>query len=332
MSLEKWTTDCQDAPPCGVSLDFDTEFLALEQLLLGKPERQYGDTIIAAEQPDWRAVRSQAEGLLPKSKDLRVAVSLLRGAVQAEGIAGMVAPLQLMRHMVDHWWDHVHPKIEVDGDVDPFMRANAISLLSDRDGFLRELRNAVFLDVRGIRVSVKDAEIALGVEDVASGGQINRDQLTGLMGEAFASNASVFDTVNTCGAVLTEINQICQEKFGTANAPDLVGILRLFSSVTKAVEGVRRSAAGEPTDESLGGVPEKGEDGSPYSIKSRADAIRSIDAICRFFEQNEPANPAPIFLKRAKKLVGMSFLDIIKDMAPDSLPRIGIISGENNES
>jgi type VI secretion system protein ImpA len=332
MSAEKWFLDCENDPPCGVSLDFDPEFLALEQLLLGKPERQYGDTVIPAEQPDWRAVRTQADTLLSRSKDLRVAVSLLRGGVQAEGLSGMVAPLQLIQQMVNQWWDQVHPKLEIDGVSDPFMRANAISLLSDRDGFLRELRNSTFIDARGIRVSIKDAEIALGVQDVAPGGSITRDQLTGLMGEAVESNANTFDMINTCGPLLVEINRICQEKLGSENAPDLVGILRLFSNLTTAIQGVQRAGVGELAAGSVQNLHANGEQGSPYAINSRADAIRSIDAICRFFEQNEPANPAPIFLKRAKKLVGMSFLDIIKDMAPDSLPRIGIIFGENNES
>jgi type VI secretion system protein ImpA len=332
MSLEKWLSDCQADAPCGVALDFDPDFLALEQLTLGKPERQYGDTIIPAEQPDWRAVRSQAEALLAKSKDLRLAVSLLRGNVQAEGLRGMVEPLKLLRHMVDQWWEPVFPLAQIDGESDPYMRANAIALLADRDGFLKELRNALFIESRGMRVLMKDAEIALGVQEVAAGGQITRDQLTGLMGEAFEADATVFENANTCGALLVEINQICQQKFGPQNAPDLVGILRLFSTLTAAIDGVQRTAAGEDVAASPQSLSATGEEGSPYAIKNRADAIRSIDAICRFFEQNEPANPAPIFLKRAKKLVGMSFLDIIKDMAPDSLPRIGIISGENNES
>jgi type VI secretion system protein ImpA len=332
MSAEKWMVECQDVPPCGISLDFDPEFLALEQLLLGKPERQYGDTVIPAEQPDWRAVRTQADALLSKSKDLRIAVSLLRGSVQSEGASGMIEPLRLIQHMLSQWWDQVHPQIEVDGVSDPFMRANAVSLLSDRDGFLKELRNLTFIEMRGIRVSIKDAEIALGVQDVAPGGAITRDQLTGLMGEAIEANPSTFETINTCGAILVEISRICQEKMGAENAPDLVGILRLFASLTTAIDGVQLAASGAQSTGDSQTAEVSAEAHSPYSIKSRADAIRSIDAICKFFEQNEPANPAPIFLKRAKKLVGMSFLDIIKDMAPDSLPRIGIISGENNES
>jgi type VI secretion system protein ImpA len=332
MSLQEWLAESKDAPPCGPALDFDADFLALEQLLLGKPERQYGDTIIPAEQPDWRSVRSIAGALIAKSKDLRVAVSLLRGGIQSSGVEGMVEPLELIRHMLDQWWDQVHPRLEVDGEVDPYMRSNATSLLSDRDGFLRELRSVTFLESRGIRVLIKDAELALGTQDVGSDFAITRDQLRGLIAEALELNPDAFNSINTCGALLVEINRICQEKFEQQNAPDLVGVLRLFSSFTAAITSARQALTAAEISENASDQLPNGENGSPFSIKNRTDAIRSIDAICRYFEQNEPASPAPIFLRRAKKLVGMSFLDIIKDMAPDSLPRIGIISGESNES
>jgi type VI secretion system protein ImpA len=46
----------EDAP-CGPDLEYDAEFLALEDAARGKAEQQFGDTIIPAEDPDWRKVQ-----------------------------------------------------------------------------------------------------------------------------------------------------------------------------------------------------------------------------------------------------------------------------------
>jgi len=68
-------------------------------------------------------------------------------------------------------------------------------------------------------------------------------------------------------------------------------------------------------------------------IASRQDAIRAIDAIAAFFRKNEPSSPIPLLLDRAKRLVSKSFLEVLEDIAPDSLTQVrqlgGIKSDEN---
>lgn len=58
--------------PCGPDCGYDSDFLALSQAVAGKPEQQFGDTIIPAVEPDWRAVEQMASDLLGRTKDLRV--------------------------------------------------------------------------------------------------------------------------------------------------------------------------------------------------------------------------------------------------------------------
>ncbi|MBS1173145.1 MAG: type secretion system protein TssA, partial [Proteobacteria bacterium] len=54
-------------------------------------------------------------------------------------------------------------------------------------------------------------------------------------------------------------------------------------------------------------------------IRSREDAIRLLDKVCAYLDRNEPSNPAPLLIQRAKRLMTMSFVDIIRDMAPDGV-------------
>ncbi|MGL5001458.1 MAG: ImpA family type VI secretion system protein, partial [Casimicrobium sp.] len=72
--------------------------------------------------------------------------------------------------------------------------------------------------------------------------------------------------------------------------------------------------------------------GVPGRLASRADAIRALDAVCAYFEQHEPSSPVPMFLNRAKKLTGMRFVDIIRDMSPESMNTIDLIVGPSNNS
>jgi type VI secretion system protein ImpA len=49
-------------------------------------------------------------------------------------------------------------------------------------------------------------------------------------------------------------------------------------------------------------------------------------------EQHEPSNPAPLLIRRAQRLVQMNFLEIVKDLMPDSLSTIEKLAGEIEKS
>lgn len=67
-------------------------------------------------------------------------------------------------------------------------------------------------------------------------------------------------------------------------------------------------------------------------IRTREDAVEMIDRIIAYLERNEPTNPAPLLLKRARRLMGMSFVDIIKDIAPESLKQIQALAGPGGDA
>ena len=74
MIRDSWLADVAPDAPCGPDLQYDQDFLALEAAARGKPEQQYGTTIIPAEEPDWPAPSSKsASALLDRAHDLRVA-------------------------------------------------------------------------------------------------------------------------------------------------------------------------------------------------------------------------------------------------------------------
>jgi type VI secretion system protein ImpA len=56
--------------------------------------------------------------------------------------------------------------------------------------------------------------------------------------------------------------------------------------------------------------------------------VAAIERICQYYERNEPSSPIPLLLKRAKRLVSKSFIDIVRDLSPDALAKLEVISGE----
>lgn len=63
-------------------------------------------------------------------------------------------------------------------------------------------------------------------------------------------------------------------------------------------------------------------------IRSNQDIHKALDMIIQYYEHHEPSSPVPLLLKRAKRLVGRTFVDIIRDISPDAMTQIQVVSGE----
>src|SRR5258706_23613 len=74
-----------DAAPAGPNLEGDASFAELITAAKGKPEQQFGETVIPAEEPDWRQVKRLALGVLGKTRARRVAVPLTRALMVTAG-------------------------------------------------------------------------------------------------------------------------------------------------------------------------------------------------------------------------------------------------------
>jgi type VI secretion system protein ImpA len=53
IDVESLLQQTAEQPPCGPDLEYDAAFRELEQAARRKPEQQFGDTVVAAEEPAW---------------------------------------------------------------------------------------------------------------------------------------------------------------------------------------------------------------------------------------------------------------------------------------
>ena len=329
IDLDQLLAEVSESPPCGPDLEYDPAFLELEQASKGKPEQQFGDTVVPAEEPAWGDVRKRAIELFGRTKDLRVASLLVQSLVCTEGFAGLKPGLDLLHGLVDRYWDTVHPVLDPEDDNDPFMRMNALAGLVSADAMVRDLLNAHLVKSRQIGVLlVRDVEVALdklppkeGVDHPSLG------QITAMMAtdEGQAAATAINETLETVKSLSSALN----ERVGQTEAPDFSPIVNLLNSLRQVCgsgEAEEAAAQGEESEGAAPGAPGAGQ-APGGDIRNRRDAMVMIDKIVDYFQKNEPTNPAPLLLLRAKRVMDMSFVDIVRDMAPDGVPQVQNIAG-----
>ena len=318
--------------PCGVNLEYDPAFQTLQEAASGKPERQYGSTIIAAEPPDWPAVCEQALALAARTRDLRVAVWLARAAARVHGLAGAVQGLQLLRGLLERYWETVHPLLDADDGNDPTARLNALSPLSHDDG-LADLRAAGLTRARGA-VTVRDIELAFGRVE-ALPGELDPTEagVTPAVAAAQAQSPALVAAMAGGLEAALGIAKLLETQLGAAQAPDLAPLTKLLRCV--ALAG-RRAQGAPATDLDAVDNAEPGAEANVTArpvgaIQSRDDAIRALQRVSEWIERNEPSNPAPLLIQRAQRLMKKNFLEIIRDLVPEGLGQIEKLAGLGRE-
>lgn len=325
IDLESLLSPLAGDAPCGVDLEYDAAFLGLQESAAGKPEQQYGDTLIPAQEPDWRAVHEQALKLASRTRDLRIAVWLARSGARVDGLAGAVRGLQLVHGLVERHWEHVHPQLDASDNNDPTARMNALSPLVHASAGLADLRAASLAGKRGA-ITVRDIELALGHADPLAGEAVPTED--GVLQGVSAALAEVpsLATNMQCGFDAVQgLASVLEKRLEPAQSPELAPLKKLMQRVAEAA----RKARGEAVGAATGGEP--GAAGVPARvagvIASREDAIQALERVCEWIERNEPSNPAPLLIRRSQRLMSKSFIDIIRDLVPDGLIQIEKLAG-----
>ena len=230
MNIERWTAALSAQSPCGEDLEYDEQFMALARAVVGKPEQQYGDTVIAAEKPDWREVERVADEVMMRTKDVRVCVLLVRALTQNQGAPGLAAGLGVMYSLLEQHWDDIHPRLRLEGEDDPYVRISAIAELAHVPGLIRDIRHAVLIKTPIGPILVKEAENVL--ENGLSESGVSRQQLLGLAGDAWRESQPSLLGFDGARAMLGLIETLCTEKFGERQSPDLSPLTSLLARLT----------------------------------------------------------------------------------------------------
>lgn len=359
--LERLLEPVSPESPCGPDLEYDSEFGEMERAAQGKGDQQFGDTIVAAEPPDWKDVRRLVEGLLERTRDMRVALYLSRCLLQLEGLLGFELALRLMRGYLETFWEDLYPELDRSDNDDPTYRINTLIALCDEETILRELRDAPLVSSRAMgQFSLRDIERSHEVHeqpeekpqsDWASEGQAPSTAPSGPSAatiEAAFKDAAVEDLQATEEATrlaaehVAAIEQYVTEQVGAAQATSLAPLQNLLLEMNTALvsqlerRGVyaeEPESESEDADESSGAPGETADADAQTSsfvsgnIGTREEAIKALDKVCEYYERNEPSSPLPLLIRRAQRLASKSFLDILRDLAPDAVSQAEALGG-----
>jgi type VI secretion system protein ImpA len=338
-SVESLLSPISEAKPSGDDLEYDPAFTALEADARPKDEQQFGDTVIPAVEPEWRVLIGNATELLGRTKDVRIAVLALRAATRTQGIVGFSLGLTLLLELLERFWDTIHPQLDADDDNDPTMRLNALAPLGDSNNgciVLRDLYDCAIGTSRTVG-AIRVRDLAIAHSKLAPSGSdpgYTMAQVEGALQDIHAAQPEVIETAIGVAALVQKLETLIEDKTGRAADIDLKplrGITHVLRQACQTATGTATSAEGDATVEQAGGGAAVGVASAGGAIRgeinSRQDALLMLDKVIAFLERTEPGNPAPLLIQRAKRLVGVSFIDIMNDLAPDALSSIQNITG-----
>lgn len=343
MDLKGLLGSRDDEAPSGENLEYDPEFIALELAAQPGEERQVGDSIVQAEDPDWGEVKDKALSVLERSHDLRAAIYLAHASLFTDGLQGFAEVTGYIRGVLEQYWPTCFPELDADDDNDPTERVNAVRNLAEPSGVLSALRRAPLSESRGFgRMSLRDILIARGEITSEDDGPDS-----GRIAAAFAdSDAEVLSSRFEAIRVATENVNAIDKVFDSevpGQGPDFTELKRMLRQISTALgehvsgDAAEAEDAGEAAVDggfaeagaasSGGAAPARAPSAPPGSINSLNDVHSALDRIMAFYARSEPSSPVPVLLTRAKKLVGADFLTIMKDMAPKGLDNVRLIGG-----
>jgi len=351
LDTSAWLGAVSDDSPVGPNLELDAEFSALDRAAQGKPEQQYGDTIIAAEEPDWTAVEAGALALLERSRDLRVLGHLAVARLHLGGIPAYADALTLTRRLIETRWDEIHPQLDPEDDNDPTLRANALLRLAHAGLVLKYLRDIPLANSPRLgRRSWRDVAVATGI--IPSDDR-NKPSETDIRSAFQDSNLEHLTQLRQAAETATQeadaIIATFEERAGPATSPDFSELTKLLRQIAQVIEryapqivpaepGAAETVAEPETHAAPDVTPAAAVGQRPAvitaaaltEVTTRADALWLLDLAARYYQRYEPSSPLPLLIERARALADKNFLDILRDVAPDGLGQAQLVVGNRD--
>jgi type VI secretion system protein ImpA len=329
---------------CGPNLEFDPDFDGLERAAQGKPDQQFGDLVVPAEDPDWKDVLARAESLCERTQDLRILAHLAVAQLNLSGLSAYAATVAHIRQVLTDNWDQVHPQLDPDDDNDPTLRANGLLRLGEPRRVIRTLRNLpLAISPRAGRISWREIGIATGSIEPDAGTEKTTEAavIAAFRETDQAKLQALREAIQGAARDVAGIGKVFDDKAGYGTGPSLDDLAKLLNELRRYVDKYAVAEAA-PAIEEAAAEPAAGEPGtvapvraataltatSLSSINTRAEAVHLLDLVTEYYTRNEPSSPLPLLIDRARRLADKNFMDILRDLAPDGLNQAQTIAGQ----
>jgi type VI secretion system protein ImpA len=221
-------------------------------------------------------------------------------------------------------------------DGDGILRRSTLNCFADPIAVIDSLRRTPLVRSRQHgNFSLRDIDVATGQMQPGAG-EAKRDetQINAAFGSVELEELAQLEQSVAGGiAALKAIDQKMRSGAGTEAAPSFELLSAQLTKIDRVLRGQLNARTGT-TDGVEGDAPAASGAGGPVAvgvIRSREDAIRTLDAVAEFFRRNEPSSPVPLFCDRAKRLIAKDFLEVLADVAPEALGSARAAGGVRGE-
>lgn len=314
-------------------------------------EGQEGKRGAEHEGPNWQKIKKDTIELLKRGHHLRIATYLAQALLNTKGLPGFCTGLELINGYMMLYWGSFYPQLDPSENDDPTERINIFWDLSEGNEIIESLKKATLYSPQPmVQISLRTIHIANG--KIASKEEDEDSSASPQMIEEAFKDCDVEELMDTRETIKNTINSLKRMESllkDRVGSEDLPNYLKLYATLeemadffdtrlpdksdsNRTIEDDEGTLGDEDNREMPTASDGKQSDNIMQTITNRKDVIRLLDQICTYYDQNEPASPVPLLLKRARQLVEKNFLEIVQDLAPDSAGQIqALIGGATNE-
>jgi len=273
----------------------------------------------------WNFIQEKATYLLTACIDLRVAMWLMRSELHTLGIAALYKTIKLIDDALvknpDDVYPHIHDEPAGSG------HAAALGWLSTPQ-CLSEIKAARLLANSELTL---EHIVLFGAE--RKDGQPSFPEMIMMLEKSCQYYLSqslppLAEQLQYCVDGLERIENYANKKanLGDGYRLDCRHIIVFLGQVLKKIGALnyqRATPEDKASDEELSVMPitvtSKTSLSSAGNITCRQDAILMLNSVIEYFNRHEPGHPAPIFIKRTQKMIGMDFESIVQELIPEAL-------------
>jgi type VI secretion system protein ImpA len=311
--------------PSGANLRYDPVYDQIREARRQDDTGPQGDWQRERKVADYRlALELASKTLAERSKDLQLAIWITEAAIQREKFSGLQQGLDLLRGLLEQFWDTLYPEIE-DDDLEP--RIVLLGWVGER---LVEPVRFTPITSGGLGLHhYKESRIIGSEEDAAeSESKMQARQKAIAEGkttlEAFDKDAASTPTaqyeawvaaMDGCLASIGSLGSLCDEKFGN-DAPSFVPLRTAIEEVRHTTNMILQKRPGRSVAESevepepeMSDVPafEEAVAAAPVRKKVTAaglepedleDVTVRLNAVAKFLRGQDASSPAPYLLLR----------------------------------
>ena len=322
--------------PCGPDPDADSDaqnFLTVAEGQLPASYRSFNRKSFESKQ-----TLADLRIHLEKSRDLRYLILAAKYHILSDDLSGFADAVAATNALLMAQWDYCHPT-EAAGGAE--LRSAFLKSLDDLPTVVLPLQSATLInDKRLGALSMRSVLVGEGKLPPREGEAAT--EASGIKDAflRFEPLQHLVDLTVHLDSILTSLESLRQlfiDKAGHEAAPQ-------FEQLPDLVRTIRTYVGGIVTTREPGLAPaqpveaENGQEGAeiaaaplaplaPSDVASVKEASNALAAILTYYASKEPSSPARLLLKQAHQLVGKSFVEVMKILAPGLVEKAKIQIG-----